>query len=216
MNGSLVDYDFNVHVGGLTDGPSAGMLTTVSMIALMRGATPRADTTMTGTINPDGTAGPVTGIVQKMQGAREAGLKRFGFPIGTRTHKDLKTGETVDLLTVAQKLGLEARELSDLYEAYSFMTTDKLPRVEPIAKQAVRFQGSLRVFKNWALFLGSTVDGNGQSIKLPPMDNDDTVALWLRTRRGWQLIDSNTGHSDAFYIIWPEQYGVPKELVGLE
>lgn len=134
VGGSLVDYDFNVHVGGQTDGPSAGMLTTVSMIALMRGATPRADTTMTGTINPDGTAGPVSGIVQKMQGARAAGLKRFGFPIGTRNHKDLKTGETVDLLAVAQGLGLEARELSDLYEAYSFMTTDKLPRVEPLAE----------------------------------------------------------------------------------
>ncbi|HVR20246.1 MAG TPA: S16 family serine protease, partial [Polyangiaceae bacterium] len=134
VGGSLVDYDFNVHVGGLTDGPSAGMLTTVSMIALMRGATPRADTTMTGTINPDGTAGPVSGIVQKMQGARAAGLKRFGFPIGTRNHKDLKTGDTVDLLVVAQGLGLEARELSDLYEAYAFMTPDKLPRVDPIAE----------------------------------------------------------------------------------
>lgn len=134
VGASLVDHDFNVHVGGLTDGPSAGMLTTVSMIALMRGVTPRADTTMTGTINPDGTAGPVSGIVQKMQGAREAGLKRFGFPIGTRNHKDLKTGDTVDLLSVAQSLGLEARELSDLYEAYAFMTTDKLPRVEPIAE----------------------------------------------------------------------------------
>jgi hypothetical protein len=134
VGGSLVDYDFNVHVGGQTDGPSAGMLTTVSMIALMRGVTPRTDTTMTGTINPDGTAGPVSGIVQKMQGAREAGLKRFGFPIGTRNHKDLKTGDTVDLLSIAQSLGLEARELSDLYEAYSFMTTDKLPRVDPLAE----------------------------------------------------------------------------------
>ena len=132
VGASLVDYDFNVHVGGLTDGPSAGMLTTVSMIALIRGATPRSDTTMTGTINPDGTAGPVSGIVQKMQGAREAGLKRFGFPIGTRNHKDLKTGDIVDLLAVAQNLGLEARELPDLYEAYAFMTTDKLPRVDPL------------------------------------------------------------------------------------
>jgi hypothetical protein len=134
VGASLVDHDFNVHVGGLTDGPSAGMLTTVSMIALMRGVTPRADTTMTGTINPDGTAGPVSGIVQKMEGARAAGLKRFGFPVGTRNHKDLKTGDTVDLLGVAQNLGLEARELRDLYEAYAFMTNDKLPRVEPIAE----------------------------------------------------------------------------------
>ncbi|HEX6277314.1 MAG TPA: FHA domain-containing protein [Polyangiaceae bacterium] len=156
VGGSLVDYDFNVHVGGLTDGPSAGMLTTVSMIALMRGVTPRPDTTMTGTINPDGTAGPVSGIVQKMQGAREAGLKRFGFPIGTRSHKDLRTGATVDLLTVAQSLGLEARELSDVYEAYAFMTNDKLPRVDPVAEAEMEPNGQIRALLQTKLLVWKT------------------------------------------------------------
>jgi len=131
---SLGDYEFSVHVGGHIDGPSAGMLTTTAMLALVRGRELRADTTMTGTINPDGTAGPVGGIVQKMEGAKESGIKRFGFPIGTRNHKDLKTLQDVDLVATGQKLGLEAREISDLYEAYEFMTGDKLERVEPIAE----------------------------------------------------------------------------------
>lgn len=129
---SLGDYEFSVHVGGHIDGPSAGMLTTTAMLALVRGRELRADTTMTGTINPDGTAGPVGGIVQKMEGAKEAGIKRFGFPIGTRNHKDLKTLQDVDLVATAQKMGLEAQEISDLYQAYEFMTGDKLERVEPI------------------------------------------------------------------------------------
>ena len=131
---ALGDYEFSVHVGGHIDGPSAGMLTTTAMLALLRGRELRADTTMTGTINPDGTAGPVGGIVQKMEGAKEAGIKRFGFPIGTRNHKDLKTLQDVDLVATAQRMGLEAREISDLYEAYEFMTGDKLARVEPIAE----------------------------------------------------------------------------------
>lgn len=88
------------------------------------------------------------------------------------------------------------------------------PRIERDAKRPVRFEGSLRAFKNWALFTGRTVDANGKSVKLPPMGNDDTVALWLRTRDGWRLVDFSGGHSDAFYIIWPEQYGVPKALLG--
>ncbi|HET9931357.1 MAG TPA: FHA domain-containing protein [Polyangiaceae bacterium] len=134
LNASLSDYEFNVHVGGHTDGPSAGMLTTTTMLSLLRNKPMREDSTMTGTINPDGTAGPVGGIVQKMGGAKESGLKRFGFPIGTRNHTDLKTQAQVDLVNVGQQLGLETREISDVYEAYEFMTGDKLPRVEGVAE----------------------------------------------------------------------------------
>ena len=134
LGASLADYEFNVHVGGHTDGPSAGMITTSTMLALIRRKALRTDTTMTGTINPDGTAGPVGGIVQKMEGAKRDGLARFGFPIGCRNHKDMATGENVDLMVVGQRLGLEVREISDVYEAYEFLTGDKLPRTEPIAE----------------------------------------------------------------------------------
>lgn len=133
MGASISDFEFNVHVSGHTDGPSAGMLTTAAMLALLRDKELRPDTTMTGTINPDGTAGPVAGIVQKMEGAKQAGLKRFGFPLGCRNHKDQKTGLDVDLVVVGQKLGLEVKEIGDIHEAYEFLTRDKLPRTEPIA-----------------------------------------------------------------------------------
>ena len=134
LGASISDCEFNVHVSGHTDGPSAGMLTTAAMLALLRGKSIPQDTTMTGTINPDGTAGPVTGIVQKMEGAKQAGIKRFGFPLGCRNHKDPKTGQDVDLLLVGQKLGLEVKEIGDIHEAYEFLTRDKLPRTEPIAE----------------------------------------------------------------------------------
>jgi hypothetical protein len=87
--------------------------------------------------------------------------------------------------------------------------------IERLAKRPVRFEGSLRAFKNWALFTGGTVDAQGASVKLPPMDNNDTVALWLRTRDGWRLVDYSGGHSDAFHVIWTEQYGVPRQLIGV-
>jgi hypothetical protein len=133
MQGSLADYEFSVHVGGHTDGPSAGMLTTTAMVALLRNAKLRTDSTMTGTVNPDGTAGPVGGIVQKMEGAKEKGLKRFGFPVGCRNHRDMKTGSDVDLVATGSQLGLEAREIGDIYEAYEFMTGERIERAEPVA-----------------------------------------------------------------------------------
>ena len=87
------------------------------------------------------------------------------------------------------------------------------PLVEKKARRPVRFEGSLRAFKNWAFFVGRTVDMKGQSVKFSDMENDDTVALWLRTSSGWRLINFSVGHSDAFYILWPQQYGMPEELL---
>ena len=131
---NLTDHEFLVGTGGHIDGPSAGMLMTATMVALLRGKTPRADTTMTGTINPDGSAGPVGGIVQKMDGASKDGIKRFGFPMGGRNHTDLRTGRTVDLFEVGKEFGLEVREIQDVFQAYEFLTGDQLERPAPIAE----------------------------------------------------------------------------------
>lgn len=129
---SLAANEFLVRAGGHIDGPSAGMLMTATMTALLKGVTPRADTTMTGTINPDGSAGPVGGIVQKMEGAKASGIKRFGFPVGARSTQDMRTGEMADLLDVAKRQGLEAKEIHDIYEAYEWLTGEKLERSSPV------------------------------------------------------------------------------------
>ena len=89
------------------------------------------------------------------------------------------------------------------------------PAIARLAKRPVRFEGTLRAFKNWALFTGDTVDQHGARVRFPPVDNGDTVALWLRTRVGWRLVDYRAGHSDVFYSVWSEQYGAPKELLGM-
>ena len=55
----------------------------------MRSGTPSlraaaTDITMTGTINPDGTVGPVGGIPEKIAGTAKAGYKRILIPAGQR------------------------------------------------------------------------------------------------------------------------------------
>lgn len=52
------------------------------------------------------------------------------------------------------------------------------------------FKGSLKAFRNWAVFVGSSIDNEGKPVKFPPMDNSDTAVLWIRTNEGWQLVDS--------------------------
>lgn len=86
------------------------------------------------------------------------------------------------------------------------------PKLEGRAGQPILFAGSLKAFKNWALFVGETQDKGGSSIAFPPLGNSDTVALWLRTTDGWVLVSFEGGHSDVFYDIWTAQFGMPRAL----
>lgn len=90
------------------------------------------------------------------------------------------------------------------------------PKIEKEAKRAVLFEGSLMAFRNWAVFIGRAVDAKGNSVKMGDLENSDVAGLWLRTESGWQVVESSGGHSDAFYLIWSEKYGVPKELLNPE
>ncbi len=122
------DYEFAFSVGGYIDGPSAGALMTVGVLAALRGDSVREDATMTGTINPDGTIGPVGGIPQKLEGAAAAGKTLVLVPVGQRYDYDINEGRFVDLVEKGRKLGIEVREVSNIYEAYELLTGSPLPR----------------------------------------------------------------------------------------
>ncbi len=111
----------------LVDGPSAGALMTSGLIALLRGDGFPDDVSMTGTINPDGTIGPVGGIGHKLRGARADGITRFAIPLGQREDVNLCTGAREDMLALGRDLGIEVAEVGDVREAYAFLTGVELP-----------------------------------------------------------------------------------------
>src|SRR5205814_6525545 len=86
------NYEFSFDVAGKIDGPSAGGLMTAAVLAGYLGDSILPDVTMTGTINPDGTIGPVGGIPQKLEGAAAAGKKKDLVPCGQRRHYDYAAG----------------------------------------------------------------------------------------------------------------------------
>ena len=91
------------------------------------------------------------------------------------------------------------------------------PKIEQVSSQrGVKFQGDLKAFKNWALFVGSTLDAKDHAIKFPPNNNTETAAIFLRTKDGWTLVDFAVGFSDVGYWAWADQYGAPKKLLGVE
>ncbi|TWU29417.1 S16 family serine protease [Bythopirellula polymerisocia] len=133
----LLDFDPHamqvaVSVEGKIDGPSAGALFTVGILPAVRGDQLNEEVTMTGTINPDGTIGPVGGIAYKLEGAAQAGKKTVLIPAFTRLQYDAYSKEHIDLVEHGKKQGLTVHQVNDVWEAYELFTGKKLPRHKEI------------------------------------------------------------------------------------
>ncbi len=163
INSSQVSWD----VAGRIDGPSAGGLMTTAVIAVLRGKKVREDATMTGTINPDGTIGPVGGIPHKIEGSAKNGKKLILVPAGQRYDYDANKKTNVDVVELGRTLGVEVREVADIYQAYNLLTGDELPR---LAKSSARPEVAPQIFnrlqaktKEWQVRYSDIV-GRAQSV----------------------------------------------------
>lgn len=183
----LTDFDpramrVSFEYEGSIDGPSAGAMLTVGILAAIRGDRLRPDAAMTGTINPDGTIGPVGGIVHKIEGAAEAGMKLLLIPEGIRYDTNQRTGEEVELIEFGETKGVEVRPVFDIYSAYEAITDAKLPRTAPGALPRIR-QEILREINAkdtvWHNRYASSLDS---FTKLPGTAklSDETVGLFTR------------------------------------
>ncbi|MBU0898543.1 MAG: hypothetical protein KKB03_02640 [Nanoarchaeota archaeon] len=77
------DLIYSIHAdAAVIEGPSAGAALTAVTIAVLEGKQIRDDVMITGTINHDGTIGPVGGIAEKAKAAEEIGAKTFLVPVG--------------------------------------------------------------------------------------------------------------------------------------
>lgn len=131
------DYKFSIDVGGYIDGPSAGALMTSAVLACLMGDEIKKDVTMTGTINPDGTIGPIGGIPQKLDGAKKAKKKKVLIPAGQRYDYDMKTEQSVDVVNLGEEKGIEVVEVANIYEAYKELTGKELPKIAGASTKAV-------------------------------------------------------------------------------
>jgi hypothetical protein len=136
MGRLMTRYKFDVEVGGHVDGPSMGLLLTATMMALINGDKIDPTATMTGAVNPDGTAAPVGGIPHKLEGAHKAGMKKFGYPAGCST-TDMRTDKSVDVIAWGKERGIEVRTLSNCQDAYELLTGKTLPTRAPVALSAL-------------------------------------------------------------------------------
>jgi len=85
--------------------------------------------------------------------------------------------------------------------------------VEAEAGQTVKFNGSLKRLGDWAFFVGQIVDASGKQIRVGPNESADTALLWKIVDSEWQSITYIVGMTDVAYASWPDEYGVPQELI---
>lgn len=90
------------------------------------------------------------------------------------------------------------------------------PKVEKQVGQPAKFHGSLKKLGDWAFFQGEIVDAKGNPIVLPVAESAEACVLWKKNKDGWKLVQAYTGITDVAWQPWPEEYGVPAKLLGLE
>ncbi len=146
----LLDYNpratqATLAVSGNIDGPSAGALLTVGVLAGAQGHTLDPAMTMTGTINPDGEIGAVGGIPYKLEGAARAGKKVVLIPKMAPLEFDKRADKVVDLVEHGKEHGVEVRLVHNIWEAYEAFTGKPLPRPDDVSPPALPLQASRRM-----------------------------------------------------------------------
>ncbi|MFA4719185.1 S16 family serine protease [Pyrococcus kukulkanii] len=142
-------YDVFIQVKAdspIIGGPSAGGTMTVGIIAALMGWKVRNDVMMTGMINPDGSIGPVGGILEKASAAHQAGARIFLIPEGQRIQVVTETqrkqiGPVTQITTTQRRVdvakyaeerwGLKVIEVRDIYDAVYYFTGHELERPKP-------------------------------------------------------------------------------------
>ena len=123
LNPGRVDVDFAIT--GPIDGPSAGGILTVGVLAALLGAPLRGDMTMTGTISPDGSIGPIGGADLKLKAAAAQGYSRVLLPLANMTVRDKESNTTMSAIEAGKKLGLEVQGVGNVQEAFTLFTNGK-------------------------------------------------------------------------------------------
>ncbi|SJZ80899.1 Lon family ATP-dependent protease [Selenihalanaerobacter shriftii] len=90
----ISNYDLHINVvgGGQIDGPSAGLAIVLAIISAIQEEPIRQDIAITGEVSIRGKAKPVGGIVEKIYGAKQAGIKEVFLPYANR--KEVPKNET--------------------------------------------------------------------------------------------------------------------------
>ena len=136
INPDEYDLVYNIKANAsLIGGPSAGAALTLGTIFALEGKKPKDNVMITGTINHDGTIGPVIGILEKAKASKQAGATLFLVPLmqsreviyeTTKYCQKFGTTEVCTTETIPKSINIEEEaeikviEVSSIQEALKY------------------------------------------------------------------------------------------------
>lgn len=122
------DYKFDINTtASVVDGPSAGSSMALLLISMLENRKLPGYVATTGTINPDGTIGPVGGVFEKARKASESGIRLFLIPDGEAIHtRKFPDGvKSVNLVYYAlEEWGLKVVEVKNIDDLLRYAFAD--------------------------------------------------------------------------------------------
>ncbi len=136
---NITEYDIVYTIqanASVIGGPSAGAAITVATIAAIMNRTLNESVMITGSVNHDGSIGPVGNVVEKAVASREAGAQLFLVPMTQSTEVTYRTREYcekigwIDFCTtetypvkvdIEKEAGLRVEEVMNIEEALEYM-----------------------------------------------------------------------------------------------
>ena len=127
---SSIDIQFRI--SSPIDGPSAGGILTVGILASMRQIPLKSHATMTGTISPDGSIGPVGGVFSKVSAAADAGFTTVVIPVSNKTSRNPVTMVAEDMVAYGATRGVSVVPVAQVSEAFSALTGEPLQQASTV------------------------------------------------------------------------------------
>ncbi len=139
----LDNYDITYGItanASLIGGESAGAALTMATIAALKGDKLRDDVMITGTVNHDGTIGPIGGVLEKAEAAKAVNATLFLVPLlqshdityEEKTHCEkfgfmewCNTERIPRKVNIGDEAGIEVREVETIEEAYSYFVQEE-------------------------------------------------------------------------------------------
>ena len=140
LNLSKIDLIYSIETNAsIIEGPSAGAALTIATIAALENKSLNESVIITGTINPDGSIGPVGGILAKAQAGKQVGAKLFLVPKGQGTqvtYKPIRKCEEIGPITyctikylpekisISKDVGIDVIEVSNIEDALKYFLVE--------------------------------------------------------------------------------------------
>jgi uncharacterized protein len=119
----------------IIEGPSAGAALTIATLAALENKSINQSVMITGTINPDGTIGPVGGILSKAKAAKDIGATLFLVPEGQGVqtsyvpgtqcetigrYQYCRTEYNIQKVDITKEAGITVKEVSNIDDALKY------------------------------------------------------------------------------------------------